>query len=74
MLNSLNLEQDILPSYSQVDDKKSVNDSNSSKQLIIQNSAQEDVQLFEQIPERLAQPKQVKQKKNKQKDLEYDFE
>ena len=69
-----NSEQDIIPSYSQVDDKKSVNDSNSSKQLIIQNSAQEDVQLSEQMPERLAQAKQVKQRKSNQKNRNYALE
>lgn len=69
-----NIEQDIIPSYSLVDDKKYVDDSNSSKQLVLQNSAQEDVQLSEQMAERLAQPKLVKQRKSNQKSLSYDFE
>lgn len=69
-----NLKQDLIPSYSQVDDKKIVNDSNSSKQLVPQNSAQEDVQLFEQMAEKLPQQKQVKQRKSNQKNLSYDFE
>ncbi len=73
-ISQVNLEQDIMPPYSQVDDKVNADGSKSSKQVFVQKSAQEDVHLFEQIPERLAKEKQVKQKKNNRKNLEYDFE